>query len=79
MTRNLNRTIDIGFYPVVETQRSNLRHRPIGIGVQGLADRACGVAGPGGAVAPRAAGFQLRGQHEARRHMKRETHSAPSH
>lgn len=38
VTRNLNRTIDIGFYPVVETQRSNLRHRPIGIGVQGLAD-----------------------------------------
>ena len=38
VTRNLNRTIDIGFYPVVETQRSNFRHRPIGIGVQGLAD-----------------------------------------
>jgi ribonucleoside-diphosphate reductase alpha subunit len=38
MTRNLNKIIDINFYPVEETKRSNLRHRPIGIGVQGLAD-----------------------------------------
>ena len=37
-TRNLNRVIDINFYPTPETRRSNLRHRPIGIGVQGLAD-----------------------------------------
>jgi ribonucleoside-diphosphate reductase alpha chain len=36
--RNLNRVIDINFYPTVETQTSNLRHRPIGLGVQGLAD-----------------------------------------
>ena len=36
--RNLNRVIDINFYPTVETERSNLRHRPIGLGVQGLAD-----------------------------------------
>jgi ribonucleoside-diphosphate reductase alpha subunit len=36
--RNLNRIIDINFYPTPETKRSNLRHRPIGIGVQGLAD-----------------------------------------
>jgi ribonucleoside-diphosphate reductase alpha subunit len=36
--RNLNRVIDINFYPTPETQRSNLRHRPIGIGIQGLAD-----------------------------------------
>ncbi len=36
--RNLNKVIDINFYPVPETKRSNLRHRPIGIGVQGLAD-----------------------------------------
>lgn len=35
---NLNRAIDCGFYPTEETRRSNLRHRPIGIGVQGLAD-----------------------------------------
>jgi ribonucleoside-diphosphate reductase alpha subunit len=37
-TRNLNRIIDINHYPVPEARRSNLRHRPIGIGVQGLAD-----------------------------------------
>jgi ribonucleoside-diphosphate reductase alpha chain len=37
-TRNLNRVIDINFYPTPETERSNKRHRPIGIGVQGLAD-----------------------------------------
>lgn len=36
--KNLNRIIDINHYPVPETKRSNLRHRPIGIGVQGLAD-----------------------------------------
>lgn len=35
---NLNRVIDHGFYPTEETRRSNLKHRPIGIGVQGLAD-----------------------------------------
>ena len=35
---NLNRVIDVNWYPTVETERSNLRHRPIGIGVQGLAD-----------------------------------------
>ncbi|WP_027001002.1 ribonucleoside-diphosphate reductase subunit alpha [Eisenibacter elegans] len=38
VTRNLNRIIDINYYPVPETERSNRRHRPIGIGVQGLAD-----------------------------------------
>ena len=38
ITKNLNRVIDINFYPTPETQRSNMRHRPIGIGVQGLAD-----------------------------------------
>lgn len=37
-TRNLNKVIDVNYYPVVEAERSNLRHRPIGIGVQGLAD-----------------------------------------
>lgn len=35
---NLNRIIDINYYPVEEARRSNFRHRPIGIGVQGLAD-----------------------------------------
>ena len=38
ITRNLNRIIDINHYPVIEARISNLRHRPIGIGVQGLAD-----------------------------------------
>ncbi|KAI9317154.1 ribonucleoside-diphosphate reductase large chain [Dichotomocladium elegans] len=38
VTRNLNKIIDINFYPVPEAKRSNLRHRPIGLGVQGLAD-----------------------------------------
>ena len=37
-TRNLNRVIDINYYPTPETCRSNMRHRPIGLGVQGLAD-----------------------------------------
>jgi len=37
-TRNLNRVIDINFYPTPETLKSNMRHRPIGLGVQGLAD-----------------------------------------
>jgi ribonucleoside-diphosphate reductase alpha chain len=36
--RNLNRIIDNNYYPIEEAKRSNLRHRPIGIGVQGLAD-----------------------------------------
>ena len=38
VTYNLNRVIDINFYPTEKTKLSNLRHRPIGIGVQGLAD-----------------------------------------
>lgn len=38
MTINLNRVIDVNYYPTPETKTSNLRHRPIGLGVQGLAD-----------------------------------------
>lgn len=38
VTKNLNKIIDINYYPVPEAKKSNLRHRPIGIGVQGLAD-----------------------------------------
>ena len=38
ITNNLNRVIDINFYPTEKTKTSNFRHRPIGIGVQGLAD-----------------------------------------
>ena len=37
-TGNLNRVIDVNYYPVIEAQNSNFRHRPIGLGVQGLAD-----------------------------------------
>jgi len=37
-TKNLNKVIDRNYYPVPEAARSNLKHRPIGIGVQGLAD-----------------------------------------
>lgn len=38
VTNNLNRVIDINFYPTEKTKRSNFKHRPIGIGIQGLAD-----------------------------------------
>ena len=38
VTANLNKVIDINYYPTEKTERSNLLHRPIGIGVQGLAD-----------------------------------------
>lgn len=38
VTKNLNKIIDRNYYPVVEARNSNFRHRPIGIGVQGLAD-----------------------------------------
>lgn len=38
VTKNLNRVIDINYYPIPEARNSNMRHRPIGIGVQGLAD-----------------------------------------
>jgi len=37
-TRNLNKVIDRNYYPIEEAKRSNMRHRPIGLGVQGLAD-----------------------------------------
>lgn len=36
--KNLNRVIDINYYPTPETRNSNMRHRPVGLGVQGLAD-----------------------------------------
>ena len=38
VTRNLNKVIDVNYYPIPEARNSNMRHRPIGIGVQGLAD-----------------------------------------
>ena len=38
VVRNLNKVIDVNYYPVQETARSNFRHRPLGVGVQGLSD-----------------------------------------
>ena len=38
VTRNLNRIIDRNYYPIPEARNSNMRHRPIGLGIQGLAD-----------------------------------------
>ncbi len=38
VTKNLNRVIDRNYYPVPEAENSNMRHRPVGLGVQGLAD-----------------------------------------
>ena len=38
VTRNLNKVIDRNYYPVPEARKSNMRHRPVGLGVQGLAD-----------------------------------------
>ncbi|KAH9480791.1 ribonucleotide-diphosphate reductase subunit rnr1 [Psilocybe cubensis] len=38
VTYNLNKIIDVNYYPIPEARRSNMRHRPIGVGVQGLAD-----------------------------------------
>eukprot|EP01104_Vermistella_antarctica_P017192 TRINITY_DN6052_c0_g1_i1.p1 TRINITY_DN6052_c0_g1~~TRINITY_DN6052_c0_g1_i1.p1 ORF type:complete len:926 (+),score=298.75 TRINITY_DN6052_c0_g1_i1:211-2778(+) len=46
VTRNLNKIIDVNFYPLPETRKSNMRHRPIGIGVQGLADLFCKMGIP---------------------------------
>ena len=41
MVRNLNNVIDLNFYPTEETKRSNFKHRPVGLGIQGLADVFC--------------------------------------
>jgi ribonucleoside-diphosphate reductase alpha subunit len=38
ITKNLNKIIDVNYYPTEKTRKSNMRHRPIGIGIQGLAD-----------------------------------------
>ncbi len=38
VTKNLNKVIDVNYYPIQEAENSNMRHRPIGLGVQGLAD-----------------------------------------
>ncbi len=41
VVKNLNNVIDLNFYPTDETKRSNFRHRPVGLGIQGLADVFC--------------------------------------
>ncbi len=41
VVKNLNNVIDLNFYPTEETKRSNMKHRPVGLGVQGLADVFC--------------------------------------
>jgi ribonucleoside-diphosphate reductase alpha chain len=41
VVKNLNNVIDLNFYPTEETKRSNFKHRPVGLGVQGLADVMC--------------------------------------
>jgi ribonucleoside-diphosphate reductase alpha chain len=46
VVKNLNNVIDLNFYPTEETKRSNFRHRPIGLGVQGLADVFCMLSLP---------------------------------
>ena len=46
MVRNLNKVIDVNLYPVPETEYSNFKHRPLGIGVQGLADVFCRMRFP---------------------------------
>lgn len=38
ITKNLNKVIDLNYYPVPEAKNSNMRHRPVGIGIQGMAD-----------------------------------------
>jgi ribonucleoside-diphosphate reductase alpha chain len=38
ITKNLNKVIDVNYYPVPEARKSNFRHRPVGLGIQGLAD-----------------------------------------
>jgi ribonucleoside-diphosphate reductase alpha chain len=38
VTKNLNKVVDVNYYPIIEAYNSNMRHRPLGIGIQGLAD-----------------------------------------
>ena len=46
VVQNLNNVIDLNFYPTEETKRSNMRHRPVGLGVHGLADVFCMLSLP---------------------------------
>jgi ribonucleoside-diphosphate reductase alpha chain len=59
ITRNLNNVIDVNFYPVPETRKTNMENRPIGIGVQGLADVYCLLGLPFGSDGARALNHQI--------------------
>jgi ribonucleoside-diphosphate reductase subunit M1 len=59
VTRNLNKIIDVNYYPVPEARNSNMRHRPIGIGVQGLADTFMSLRMPFDSPAARKLNVQL--------------------
>jgi ribonucleoside-diphosphate reductase alpha subunit len=48
ITRNLNNVIDVNFYPTIESKKTNIENRPLGIGVQGLADVFCLLGFPFG-------------------------------
>ena len=56
---NLNRIIDANYYPIVEARNSNMRHRPIGIGVQGLADAFMALRLPFDSVEARKLNLQI--------------------
>lgn len=58
-TRNLNKTIDCNYYPIEEARRSNFKHRPIGIGVQGFADALAIMALPYGSERARVLNKQI--------------------
>ncbi|MDA7838857.1 ribonucleoside-diphosphate reductase subunit alpha [bacterium] len=59
VTRNLNKTIDANYYPIEQARRSNLQHRPIGIGVQGFADALAIMAVPYESAKARALNKQI--------------------
>ncbi|KAI0648155.1 ribonucleotide reductase alpha subunit [Trametes meyenii] len=56
---NLNRIIDVNYYPIPEAHRSNMRHRPIGVGVQGLADAFMALRMPFDSVEARKLNLQI--------------------
>jgi ribonucleotide reductase alpha subunit len=59
VTRNLNNVIDVNFYPTPETRKTNTENRPIGIGIQGLADVYCMMGLPFGSEEARALNRQI--------------------
>ncbi|VVC41387.1 Ribonucleotide reductase R1 subunit, N-terminal,Ribonucleotide reductase large subunit, N- [Cinara cedri] len=59
VTKNLNKVIDVNFYPIIEAENSNKRHRPIGIGIQGLADLFLLMRYPFGSLESRKLNIQI--------------------